>query len=105
LGLTEPDAVDDVVRNVIPKYMKETIEADSEEYEDDIKRMLNAFDTQHRGQREKLVAALKNASFVMSVDTGDGSEYMSRPSDVYLATERLKELFAGVAGILLVDDT
>ena len=31
LGLTEPDAVDDVVRNIIPKYKKGTVEAD--EYE------------------------------------------------------------------------
>jgi hypothetical protein len=105
LGLTEPDAVDDVVRNVIPKYMRDTVEADSEEYEADIKRMLNAFATQHRGQREKLIAALKEASFVMSVDAGDGSQYVSNPGDVYLATERLKDLFAGVSGVMLVDDS
>jgi hypothetical protein len=105
LGLTEPDAVDDVVRNVIPKYMRDTVEADGEEYEADLKRVLNAFATQHRGQRDKLITALKEASFVMSVDTGDGAQYVSKPGDVYLATERLKELFAGVAGVMLVDDS
>src|SRR5262249_23851418 len=63
LGLTEPNAVDDVVRNVIPKYMRDTVEADGEEYEADIKRILNAFGTQHRGQRDKLIAALREASF------------------------------------------
>jgi len=105
LGLTEPDAVDDVVHNVIPKYSRETTEAEGEEYETDIKRMLNAFATQHRGQREKLIAALKDASFVMSVDAGDGSQDVSKPAEVYLATERLKELFAGVAGVMLVDDS
>lgn len=105
LGLTEPDAVDDVVRNVIPKYMRDTVEVDGEEYEADLKRILNAFGTQHRGQRDKLIAALKDATFVMSVDAGDGSQYVSKPEDVYLATERLKELFAGVAGVVLVDDS
>jgi hypothetical protein len=105
LGLTEPDAVDDVVRNVIPKYMRDTVEADGEEYDADIQRILNAFGTQHRGQRDKLIAALKEASFVMSVDAGDGSQYVSKPDDVYLATERLKELFAGVSGVMLVDDS
>lgn len=105
LGLSEPDAVDDVVRNVIPKYMRDTVEADGEDYEADLKRILNGFGTQHRGQRDKLIAALKEASFVMSVDAGDGSQHMSRPDEVYLATERLKELFAGVAGVMLVDDS
>lgn len=105
LGLTEPDAVDDVVRNLLPKYKRETVEADGAEYEADIKRILHAFGTQHRGQREKLVAALKETSFVMSVDAGDGKQYVSPPGDVYLATERLKELFAGIAGVMLVDDS
>jgi len=105
LGLTEPDAVDDVVRNVIPKYMQDTVEADGEEYEADIKRILHAFGTQHRGQRDKLIAGLKEASFVMSVDAGDGGQYVSKPGDVYLATERLKELFARVTGVMLVDDS
>ena len=105
LGLTEPDAVDDVVRNVIPKYMGDTVEADGEEYEGDIKRILNAFGTQHRGHRDKLIAALREASFVMSVDVGDGSQYVSKPTNLYLATERLKELFAGTGGVMLVDDS
>jgi len=105
LGLTEPDAVDDVVRNVIPKYMRDPVEADGEEYEADLKRILNAFGTQHRGQRDKLIAALKEASFVMSVDAGDGGKFASKPGEVYLATERLKEMFAGVSGVMLVDDS
>ena len=105
LGLTEPDAVDDVVRNIIPKYKKETGEVDDDEYEADLERILNAFGTQHRGQRDKLIAGLKEAKFVMSVDTGDGGQYVSKPSEVYLATERLKELFAGVADVKLVDDS
>lgn len=105
LGLTEPDAVDDVVRNVIPRYKKETVDADGDDYDADIKRILNAFGTQHRGQRDKLIAALKEASFVMAVDAGDGGRYVAKPDDVYRATERLKELFAGVAGVMLVDDS
>jgi hypothetical protein len=105
LGLTEPDAVDDVVRNVIPKYMKESVDVDGEQYEADIRRIVGAFATQHRGQRDKLVASLKEANFVMSVDAGDGSQYVSKPDQIYLATERLKELFARVPGVLLVDDS
>jgi len=105
LGLTEPSAVDDVVRNIIPKYTADTVEAGGKEYEADFRRILNAFGTQDRAQRGKLIDALKETSFVMSVDAGDGSQHVSKPGDVYLATERLRELFAGVAGVMLVDDS
>ena len=39
----------------------ETVEADGDEYEADIERILNAFGTQHRDQRDKLIAGLKEA--------------------------------------------
>lgn len=105
LGLTEPDAVDDVVRNVLPKYRNDTVEADGDEYAADIKRILTAYSTQHRGQRDKLIADLKKASFIMAVDTETGEGFVSTPGDVYLATEKLKALFAGVKGVMLVDDS
>ena len=69
LGLTEPDTVDDVVRNVLPKYSGEEVDVDDDEYKADIRRILGAFGTDSKGQREKLVAALRESSFVMSVDT------------------------------------
>jgi len=40
---------------------------------------------------------------VRAVDAGDGSRVMATPGHVYLATERLKNLFEGVPGVLLVD--
>jgi len=104
LGLTQPDPVDDVVRNVLPKYRMDEVDVSDEDYEADIGRILHAFDTDSKGQREKLVAALRDANFVMAVDLGDGKEYVAKPEDVYLSTERLKELFAAVPGVLLTDD-
>lgn len=104
LGLTEPDPVDDVVRNVLPKYRAEEVDVSDTDYESDIRRIVTAFATDSKGQREKLLAALRETSFVMAVDIGDGSKYVSKPSGLYLATERLKELFAGVDDVLLVDD-
>ena len=40
----------------------------------------------------------------MVVDIGDGKDYVSKPGDVYVATERLKEFFAGVSDVLVVHD-
>lgn len=104
LGLTEPDPVDDVVRNLLPKYAAKSVD-DHGDYAADIRRILNAYDTQHRGQREKLLAALRESSFVRSVDLGDNQKSISKPGDLYLATERLTVLLAGVPGAMVVDDS
>jgi len=105
LGLTEPDPVDDVIRNIIPKYREHEVHVSMREYRADIRRMLGALATDSKAQRKKLIGALSEARFVMSVDAGDGSKRVTVPGEVYLATERLKELFAGARGVLLVDDS
>lgn len=104
LGLTEPDPVDDVVWNVLPRYGGENANVTDEVYEADIRRILTAFGTDSKAQRDKLITALREAAFVMAVDTKDARKRLSKPGHVYIATERLKELFAGVPGVLLVDD-
>jgi hypothetical protein len=105
LGLTEPDPVDDVVRNILPKYHADDVNVSDTDYESDIQRILTAFATDSKVQREKLLAALRETDFIKAVNTSDGPGWIAKPGDVYLATERLKELFAGVADVLLVDDT
>lgn len=104
LGLNEPDAVDDVVQNVLPKYHTDKLEIDDIEYDADIRRIVAAFATDSEGQRVKLRSALSKTSFVMAVDAGDASKHRSKPKELYLATNRLKQLFAGISGVLLVDD-
>jgi hypothetical protein len=105
LGITEPDPVDDVIRNVLPAYRRDEVDVTASKYEKDVQRLVAAFETDSKTQREKLVAALRESTFVAAVDPGDRQVRFVRPQDVYLATERLTELFAGVAGVLLVDDS
>jgi hypothetical protein len=104
LGVTEPDLVDDVVLNVLQKYRSDPVDVDDDQYAKDINRILAAFNTDSKTQREKLLAALRATTFVMVVDGGDGKGYVDRPGNVYIATERLKLLFAGVPDVMIVDD-
>ncbi|MCY1259362.1 hypothetical protein D9M69_279250 [compost metagenome] len=104
LGIAEPDQVDDVVLNLLPKYQKDEIDVDDEIYAADIERIRAAFSTDSKTQREKLLAALRDTSFVMVVDTGDNKGYVAKPGGIYIATDRLKQLFAGVPNVLIVDD-
>src|SRR5206468_4403234 len=75
------------------------------QYERDVARFVTAFETDSKAQREKLVAALANSKAIAAIDAGDRTRCFARAPDVYVATERLKELFAGVDGVLLVDDS
>ena len=103
LGLTLPDPIDDVVRNVLPRYQADEVNMSDGDYEADIGRILKAYGTDSKRRRENLVAALRKSAFVMTLDAGDGSKAASKPGEAYLATELLRELFSGVDGILLVD--
>ena len=105
LGLSEPDPVDDVVHNVLLKYKSEQIEIPDKTYEADIRRIILAFRTDSKTQREKLVASLRETPFVKALHAGNSDRKMAKPAEVYLATERLKALFDNVPGILLIDDT
>jgi hypothetical protein len=104
LGLTEPDLVDDVITNLLPRYSKSDAVRDASIYAADIERMLRAYRTDSDSRRGQLVAALREARFVAAREQWNDVPRMAKPGDVYLATERLRRLFAGVEGVLIVDD-
>lgn len=105
LGITEPDPVDDVIWNVLPTYQRDEVDEDQDLYSRDIARILAAYKSDSKLQREKLVAALRKTSFVMVLDAGDGTRYLFPPGEIYLATDRLKKLFSGAANVMIVDDS
>ncbi len=106
LGLSEPDPVDDVVINLLPKYLQSQAIGD-DDYEKDVGRILQAYSTDSKGQREKLIAALRATPFVAALTlTGTKqARHFVYPERVYLATQRLKDLFTGVPNVFIVDDT
>lgn len=104
LGITEPDPVDDVIWHVLPKYQQEMIDVDDDAYAADVERIRTASGTDSTIKKEKLHTALRGTRFVMVVDAGSGKRCFAKPGDIYIATERLKRLFAGVVDVLLVDD-
>ncbi|MFC4653927.1 sacsin N-terminal ATP-binding-like domain-containing protein [Rheinheimera marina] len=104
LKITEPDPVDDIIRNILPKYRQEILNLEDDVYANDIERICTAFRTDSANQKEKLRTALRDTSFVMSIHTADGERIRAQPEQIYIATDRLKQLFAGVKGVFIVDD-
>ena len=105
LGLREPDPVDDVIANVLPRYQDDNVDVADDVYQSDIARILNAYRTDSREQRDRLVSTLQSTRFIAAVDMGNGSTQFVRPYEVYQATETLKDLFEDVNGVFLVDDS
>jgi hypothetical protein len=103
LKLTEPDPVDDVIRNLLPKYQSETPKIDH--YAADIARMLRAFKTDSTAQKEKLISSLKETRFVMAREMADGSARFYWPELTYLSTARIRDLFQGISRVYVVDDS
>lgn len=99
LGLTEPDLVDDIIRNVLPKYADEP-DVESVDYAGDIQRILTAFESASDARRKDLVSKLKSTSFVIGVDAGNGQRQWAEPRGTFIKTSRLEKLFEGINGIL-----
>ena len=106
LGLRVPDPVDDVIDNILPKYSISHVNISDQDYENDMGRILNAFDTDSVASRTRLTSALRNVKFVAVVDASkEEVSELVLPADAYMATERLTGLFEGVPGVLLVDNS
>ena len=104
IGLSEPDPVDDVIWNVLPRYTRDDFRVSDSKYAADIDRILGAFRTKAIDKREELKQHLRKTRFVRAVSADDDAICMRSPNGLYLATERLKELFADILGIEMMDD-
>lgn len=102
IGLSVRHPVDDVIRNVLPRYNGEELISDLQ-YARDIARILTATRTNASDKRSKLIGRLRVTPFVRAIRTGGGGECLASPAEVYLATERLKSLFADVPDVEMID--
>ena len=100
LGLSEPDRVDDLIRNVIPKY-RDQPSVRMREYGHDLRSMIAAHRDASQEQRRRLTEALRGCAFVRAADAATGELSFVRPDMAYLGSQRLRELFEGVPSVLL----
>ena len=102
VGLSEPDLVDELIRNTIPNYRDKDM-VGSGQYGDDLRRITEIYGGASRDRRERLVEVLRSVTWVRVVDAGSGERSFARPEDAYLATQGLPDLFDGVEGVVLAD--
>jgi len=103
IGLTEPDPVDDVILNLLPKYDEPGYSPPDPEYSSALSRIHAAFATDSSQKRARLIDKLRATPFVFATDQVTGETIRVQPQGLYLPSECLKDLFAGIEGIQLAD--
>ena len=100
IGLTFPDPVDDIIRNVLPKYkIQGAITFDV--HKEDVTRIVAAFQTDSTRRRKKLMDELLTTAFVLVKDAR--GRRWEQPIHVYFRTDRLTSLFDGVEKAMFLD--
>lgn len=102
LGLHHPDPIDDVLRNVLPRYNEDLDEIDGSHYESDVARIVDAYDCDSRESRARLLKALEVAHFIAACDATTGEEFFCSSGSVYVKSELIGALFSGVDDVFFM---
>ncbi len=110
LGIKEPDIVDDVATNVLPKYDQlgssflapETVD---ESYEHDLALIKRAIDSSVTSKKLALIRTLQVTPFIRAICAADEIAVFGKPSSVYLRNPDLEIYFAGNKETYFVDES
>jgi hypothetical protein len=102
LGLAQPQLVDDVIRNVLPKYTSPKADITEESYTQDLRRILAASQTDSQQDRKRLADQAIAAPFVRCRNIAGEIRYCL-PNQAYIPSESLFRYFAGNKDAWFVD--
>ena len=104
IGLTEANQIDDVIRNILPKFNEPEKSFNEKTYKQAMERILSAYNIDSEIQKERLLNELRVRKIIAAIDASSGNMYYTLPNIVYFPTENLRRLFSGVQGIYFVHD-
>ena len=103
LGLKEPDAVDEVIEKVLPKYANEASTVPIEEHQRDIFTIERAYATDSQGKKRHLRDRLNETPFVRVENQSDGKIVYKRPCELYFASDELRLYFLSNSAVWFVN--
>ena len=102
LGLTQPETVDRVLHNILPKYDGK-LEVDEQKYSDDLMLIADAIKTCQMPRRDELLAALRSAPFVLCYIPATKNSRWKSAKHVYQSTPNILHWFDGCPDVSLVE--
>lgn len=104
LGLSEPDAYDEIIEFVLPKYTKQDGPSISEhEHQVDIQKILRAIRSDLKPGKERVIDAAKQVPFLKATDLLGKTTYR-KPGEIYSPRQELKIYFDGCKDIWFLDE-
>jgi hypothetical protein len=96
LGFDEPDAVDEALDHVLPRYHDADVAMlDAAQHDADLELVARALDGAAPASRERLLEALRQTTFLLGENAATGEQRLMRPGDLYLRTKALECYFDG----------
>ncbi len=95
IGLKEPDAVDEVIKNVLPKYSNKPSTVSIENNQRDIHAIERAYASDSQEKKRRLQEQLRVTPFVREDTQCEGKTIYRKPSDLYFGSDELRSYFSG----------
>ncbi|MBS1571356.1 MAG: DUF3883 domain-containing protein, partial [Bacteroidetes bacterium] len=99
LGLTTPDLFAEINEFVLPKLKEENTYP---EYFQDIKKILDAFQSQNQEKRKRLIQDLKDCPFILAYNPTTGETKHLKYSSIYFSNELLNTYFENSTEVFYV---
>ena len=91
LGFGQPDVVAEVLDHVLPRYDDADVAVlDAAQHDADLELVARALDGASQASRERLLAALRQATFLVGENAATGEQRLMRPGDLYQRTRALE---------------
>ncbi|NLD05061.1 MAG: hypothetical protein GX672_04055 [Synergistaceae bacterium] len=104
LGLSEPDVFDDIIEQVLPKYLKNDFFSIYEaEHVDDINKIIRALTSDSVAGRKRVIKKATQTPFLKAVDLV-GNVAFKKPSDIYQESPDLRLYFFGLTNVWFLSE-
>ncbi|ORB68790.1 sacsin N-terminal ATP-binding-like domain-containing protein [Mycolicibacterium tusciae] len=104
LGLTEPDAADEVMDTILPRYRGDGEMPNQDEGTSNLDRIAAALTGATGAKLDALIDELIDTPFLLASDPTDNERYWCRPTECYEPSERLKVFMEGNEDVFFLTD-
>ena len=106
LTFTEPDAVDEVLEIILPRYSRvDAADLDAAQHDADLECVVRALAEAAAGRRQQLLEQLQQTAFLVGENAATGEKRLMTPTRLYQRTKHLEIYFDGNPDAWFADDS
>ncbi len=94
LGVPKLDIVEEVIREILPKYADDSVRIDPDENKHDLRKIERAYKTDSQGKKERLQEQLRATPFILAECPSLGKTIYRKPDQVYFGSDDLCMYFS-----------